>query len=226
MEPNSNGFWFPFYSSAWLGSDTVIRMCSGDRGTWIMLLAYYHANNQRPISLDPWLLSRKLNTEYRDVCRFLVNYACLLDIRTPEGNRWEMPAEEQCDGDLAEGGKSFGSSLGAVWGRKLTKRLRLLPKHSQFTIPIFDEFARKHANSLKRKIENAQQKEIKNRPYQTREEHKPAPPSQVNPSSPSRKENPFTSGFTILGEEEQESQPVSTESRSGTTMDEDEEFFT
>ena len=129
MEPNSNGFWFPFYSSAWLGSDTVIRMCSGDRGTWIMLLAYYHANNQRPISLDPWLLSRKLNTEYRDVCRFLVNYASLLDIRTPEGTRWEMPGDEQCDSDLVEGGKSFGSRLGAQVNKKASSTPKALPIH-------------------------------------------------------------------------------------------------
>jgi len=88
MNPN-NLPWFPFYTAAWLGSDTVDDMSMTERGIYIMLMAMCWQNGD--ITWDKTALAKKLRIDQRTIGRFMDKYTNLtqslqdISIESPQG---------------------------------------------------------------------------------------------------------------------------------------------
>ena len=70
--------WFPFYTSAWLGSSTVLNMTMVERGIYITLMAHCWQNGNVPWSRKT--LSKLLGVDPRTVGNFMEKYGRLTDI--------------------------------------------------------------------------------------------------------------------------------------------------
>ncbi len=64
--------WFPFYTAAWLGSDTVMKMTMTETGIYINLMAICWQYGS--VSWDETLLSKQLNVDQRTIGRFIEKY--------------------------------------------------------------------------------------------------------------------------------------------------------
>jgi hypothetical protein len=74
--------WFPLFSAAWLGSDTVDAMTMTERGIYITLLAMNWQYGS--VAWDAKILSCKLNVDKRTIGNFLEKYRSLV-VTSAEG---------------------------------------------------------------------------------------------------------------------------------------------
>ena len=81
--------WIPIDVRKWLNSEDVTSMSDSERGIYSQIVFSLWLHGSLPV--DPWKLSKLLQTRYESTTRWLQKYAHLVVVLESDGSRFVVP---------------------------------------------------------------------------------------------------------------------------------------